>query len=76
MFKARLKRRKLMLLRGERRWTQTEAANAAGVSLSTYCSAEAGRELNILKAQAIADVFAVKLEDLEETENTMTVPEE
>lgn len=61
----RLDRKKLVYLRVDKKLTQKQAAKRAGVSLPTYNSAEAGNDIQPLKAGRIAEFYRVDLSDLE-----------
>lgn len=60
----KLDQSKLIRLRAKKEWTQVEVAVYAGISQPTYNRAENGKEIQPLKAQKIAKVFNVKLEEL------------
>lgn len=64
--KIRMNARRLIHLRGERRWSLVEAAEKAGVSQRTYKRAEGGQEIQVVKATQIAALYHAPLEELEE----------
>ena len=66
----RLQRTRLKLLRAKNLWNQGQAAKAAGIGITTYRFAENGKNVQLLKAQAIADAFKVDLEELVDTDPT------